>query len=197
MPFPAGPWIVAVILGFLALSPATAHAGMTPEEVKAFEGYKAAAQGDAKAQTYLGYCYRDGRGVAKDKVQQAFWYHKAAEQGYAEAQANLGVCYRDGVGVAKDDVQAVSWYRKAAEQGYAEAQYMLGACYYSGRGVAKDEVETFAYYSLAGITIGLARTSRAFLAEGMSPDARIRGQQRAIELGKEIEAKIAAKKAGK
>ena len=191
----ARPWLIAVLLGLLTLSPA--HAGMTPEEVKAFEGYKAAAQGDAKAQTHLGYCYRDGRGVAKDQVQQAFWYQKAAEQGYAEAQTNLGFCYRDGVGVAKDDVQAVSWYRKAAEQGYAEGQYMLGACYYSGRGVAKDEVETYAYYSLASITLELSRTSLAFLSEGMSPDARTRGQQRTKELQKEIEAKIAAKNVGK
>ena len=44
----ARPWIVAVILGLLTLSPA--HAGMTPEEVKAFEGYKVQAEkGDLEA----------------------------------------------------------------------------------------------------------------------------------------------------
>jgi hypothetical protein len=35
------------------------------------------------------------------------------------------------------------------------------------------------------------------MEKGMSPDARTRGQQRAKELQKEIDEKIAAKKAGK
>ncbi len=58
----ARPWLIAVILGLLALSPA--HAGMTPEEVKAFEGYKALAEkGDRDAQYNLGNSYLNGEGV--------------------------------------------------------------------------------------------------------------------------------------
>ena len=118
MKFAARPWIVALILGLLGLSPGTAHAGMTPEEVKAFEGYNALAEkGDRVAQNNLGVCYNNGFGVAKDYVQAVSWYRKAVEQGYATAQFNLGVCYAEGEGVAKDQAQAVSWYRKAAAQG--------------------------------------------------------------------------------
>ena len=77
----ARPWLIAVLLGLLALSPA--HAGMTPEEVKAFEGYKAQAEkGDRVAQHNLGYQYFKGSGVAKDFVQAVSWYRKAAEQGF-------------------------------------------------------------------------------------------------------------------
>ena len=50
---------------------------------------KAANQGHAEAQYYLGCCYRDGRGVAQDDDQAARWYFKAAEQGLADAHREL------------------------------------------------------------------------------------------------------------
>ena len=185
----ARPWLITVLLGLLALSPA--HAGMTPEEVKAFEGYKAQAEkGDRVAQTSLGYCYDNGEGVAKDQVKAVSWWRKAAEQGYAIAQANLGYCYAKGEGVAKDDVKAVSWYRKAAEQGVASAQTSLGYCYATGEGVAKDEIEAYAYWNLAGITDEGARKNLAHLEKEMSPDARLLGQQRTKQLQKEIEGRL-------
>ena len=97
--------------------------------------------------------------------------------------------------MAKDEVEAVKWWRKSADQGYAWAQYSLGGCYHNGAGVAKDEVEAYAYYNLAGITNEDARKSLAILEKEMSLDVRLRGQQRTKELHKEIDAKIAAKKA--
>ena len=120
----ARPWIVAVILGLLALS--LAHAGMAPEEMKAFEGYKV-----------------------------------------------------------------------LAEKGVREAQYNLGLCYDKGEGVAKDQVEAYAYFNLAAVTDEDARKNLEILKKKLSPEALLRGQQRAKELQKEIEANFAAKKAGK
>jgi TPR repeat protein len=154
---------------------------MSPEEVKAFEGYKAKAEkGDAVAQFKLG-----------------FWYRKAADQGYADAQFNLGACYYKGEGVAKDQVEAVKWYRMAADQGDAGAQFGLGVCYYNGEGVAKDQVEAYAFFNLAGITEEPARKLADYLEKRLSPEAVLRGQQRTKELQKEINAKIAANQAGK
>ena len=151
-------WLSAVLLAVLAFLPTAAFAGMTPEEVKAFEGYKAkAAQGDI------------------------------------QAQSNLGYCYDNGEGVAKDEVEAVKWYRKAADQGNTMAQFNLGYCYANGYGVAKDEIEAYAYWNLAGITDEDARKSLAILEKKLSPEVRLRGQQRTKELQKEIEAKIAGK----
>jgi len=185
----ARPWIVAVILGLLAMSPA--HAGMTPEEVKAFEGYKAKAEkGDPVAQNNLGNCYDNGKGVAKDEMQAVSWYRKAADQGDAFAQYNLGVCYANGEGVPKDEMQAVSWYRKAADQGDAFAQSNLGFAYHYGHGVIKNEIEAYAFYNLAGITNENARSKLAILEKGMSPDARLLGQRRTIQLQKEIEGRL-------
>ena len=121
------PRIVVVLLGLVAFLPASVDAGMTPEEVKEFEGYQAkVGKGDAIAQYNLGFCYSNGHGVAKDEVEAVKLYRKAAEQGHAAAQCNLGFCYSNGEGVAKDEVEAVKWYRKAAEQGHAPAQDNLG-----------------------------------------------------------------------
>ena len=149
-----------MLLALLAFLPWSASAGMTPEEVKAFEGYKA-----------------------------------KAEKGDAEAQYNLGLCYFYGTGVAKDEVEAVKWYRKAAEQGDAKGQCNLAACYARGTGVAKYPVEAYAYWNLAGITVEVARNNLAILEKEMSPDQIAAGKKRTKELQKEIDARIAAKKA--
>src|SRR5712692_1877137 len=44
---------------------------------------KAAEQGDADAQSNLGWAYANGRGVSPDYTQAAQWYRKAAELGNA------------------------------------------------------------------------------------------------------------------
>jgi TPR repeat protein len=113
-----GLWLIAAIIGLLSQMPTSAFAGMTPAEVKAFEGYKAKAErGDAVAQTTLGLYFNWGIGVAQDDVEAVKWYRKAADQGNAKAQSNLGGCYASGIGVAKDEAEAVKWLRKAAAQG--------------------------------------------------------------------------------
>ena len=67
---------------------------------------KAADQGDANAQTNLGYLYANGQGVAQDFAQAMTWYRKAADQGNAIAQNNIGDLYANGQGVAQDFAQA-------------------------------------------------------------------------------------------
>src|SRR5437870_3531600 len=118
-----------------------------------FEQYRAAAvRGHASAQAYLGYCYREGIGVARDDVEAVKWFRKAAEQGHEVAQYNLGMYYSDnedvpkhpdpvdaimtwglstlgipgGDGADKNSAEAVRWFRKAAEQGNPDAQNKLG-----------------------------------------------------------------------
>ena len=90
---------------------------------------KAAEQGDADAQYYLGLCYYRGEGIKQNYEDAVKWYRKAADQGNANAQYRLGYCYEHGEGVPLDYEEAVKWYRKAAEQGYGDAQYKLGFCY--------------------------------------------------------------------
>ena len=110
----ARPWLSSVLLAVLVFLTSSASAGMSPEEVNAFEGYKAKAEkGDPVAQFNLGVCYDNGEGVAKDQVEAVRWYRKAADQGYAIAQSNLGNCYAKGKGVAKDQVEAYAFFNLA------------------------------------------------------------------------------------
>jgi hypothetical protein len=144
----ARPWLIAVLLSLLALSPA--HAGMTPREMEMFKKAKEwAEKGEAQGQDSLAICYYWGQGVEKDFVQAAAWWRKAAEQGFAPAQTLLGHCYFGGEGVPKDQALAVTWYRKAAEQGNASAQMSLGECYGGGKGVEKDFVQAVKWYRKA------------------------------------------------
>ena len=109
----------------------------------------------------------------------------------------MGLCYSIGEGVAKDRIEAEKWYRKAAVQGNPEALSSIGDCYNSGLVIPKDSVEAYAYYNLAGATNETARLKRNLLEQILTEQQIVRAQQRTKELQKEIEAKIAAKKAGK
>ena len=170
---------------------------------------QAADKGDAIAQSRLGYCLINGEGVTKDLTQGVSWYRKAAEQGEPYAQANLGHCYFEGNGVAKDYVQGAFWLRKAAEQGHPYAQFSLGERYEKGDGVERDKIEAYAYYNVilsnelaSGTSFPQDARERLSslektMSKGLFGDDISAGQKRTKELQKEIDAKIAAKKAGK
>ena len=110
------------------------------EAVKWFR--KAAEQGLARAQCFLGLHYKEGIGVWKDEKEAFKWYTKAAEQGDAVAQCEIGWFFSVGTGgVEKDWQKAANWFQKAAEQEYSNAQYHLGMCYLNGNGMQKDREE--------------------------------------------------------
>lgn len=78
---------------------------------------KAANQGEAVAQSALGYMYVTGEGVLQDFKEAAGWYRKAAEQGDSSAQHNLAHMYATGGGVSKNLVIAYMLYNLAATRG--------------------------------------------------------------------------------
>ena len=96
-----------------------------------------------------------------------------------------------------EEVKAFEGYKTSAEKGDRVAQYNLGLCYATGDGVAKDEIEAYAYWNLAGTTHENARKNLTILEKRISADQIAAGQRRAKGMQKEIDAKIAAKKAGK
>ncbi len=56
--------------------------GYPKDEQKAIELYlQAATMGDSTAQRWMGWRYRQGRGVKKNEQQANFWFSKAAQQG--------------------------------------------------------------------------------------------------------------------
>ena len=77
----------------------------------------AAAQGNAYAQTNLGWMYSKGEGVAENDAEAVKWYRLAADQGDALAQSALGWMYAYGEGVPESKVDAYFWFNLAAAQG--------------------------------------------------------------------------------
>lgn len=108
-----------------------------------------AEKGEAWAQYFLGFSYRNGEGVPKNDAEAVKWYRLAAAQGHAKAQYNLGAMYDFGQGVAQNKTEAAKWYRLAAAQRNAEAQNSLGALYSNGHGVVQDYAEAVKWYKLA------------------------------------------------
>ena len=79
-----------------------------------------AEQGNAGAQSSLGFMYEKGQGVPQDYKTAVKWYTLAAKQGYAGAQFGLGHMYKEGRGVPRDYVRAHMWFNIAASSGESE-----------------------------------------------------------------------------
>ena len=75
---------------------------------------KAAKQGHASAQTWLGVMYDLGLGVNRDYKEAIKWYRKAASQGNTLGQLRLASFYSQGKGVAKNLKEAEKWYLRSA-----------------------------------------------------------------------------------
>jgi len=110
---------------------------------------KAAEQGNADAQYYLGSLNVEGKGVAQNYAEALKWYRKAADQGNASAQYELGVIYQSGLGGQTNYPEALKWYRKAADQGNSDAQHNLGTMYSSGRGVPQNSATAAGWFRKA------------------------------------------------
>lgn len=115
---------------------------------KSFNWYlRAAEQGRASAQFYIGYFYASGYGIKKN-VKLAFeWYTKAAKQNNPSALNNLAVCYEYGKGTEIDLENAAYYYEKSAKLGNVTAQKNLAICYQKGTGVESDPSKVF-YWTL-------------------------------------------------
>ncbi len=109
-------------------------------EVKAAELYlKAAKQDEAGAQIALSRLYREGRGVAKDPVEECKWLQAAVKhERYDYPRYMLGRNYEDGHGVKQDLEKAVYWYKEAAKYHNGNACVALAWCYTYGKGVEAD-----------------------------------------------------------
>lgn len=194
------PSFVLGFAGMLALSLASLHAGLSPEEIRIFENSRSKAElGDVLAQSTLGECYMNGDGVAQDFNKAFFWFQKAATGGDANAQSELGNCYAKGFGVEKNGKLSAAWRMKAALQGNPYAQYNFAISLMYGEGVAKDEVDAYAFLNLACVSerTSVSRRAKSALIDLEKKLSRIEiaeGQKRTKDLQKEIEANLAAKR---
>jgi TPR repeat protein/serine/threonine protein kinase len=151
--------------------------GVAKDYVEAVKWYrKAADQGDAGAQCYLGICYHNGEGVVEDKAEAARWFKTAADAGDPGGMWRLGVCCLFGTGVTKDERVAAVWFRKASDTGDSEGMWRLGELYRLGTGITKDEQEAAAWYRKAadaGSAEGMSKLGYCFQSgTGLTKDER-------------------------
>ena len=123
-------------------------AGLSRDEAGAVEWFrKAADQGDANAQTSLGYCYITGTGIVQDEARAVGWFVKAARQTNAIAEYDLAWCHERGVVFPQDHQEAFFLFEGAARLGDAAAQYAVGCDWMTGIGApAKSEIEGAKWY---------------------------------------------------
>ena len=115
---------------------------------KSFNWYlKAAEQGKASAQFYVGYFYASGYGIKKDEELAFEWYTKAAEQKNAAALNNLAICFEYGKGTDVNLTKAIYYYEESAKSGNITAQKNLAICYKNGTGVELNPSKVF-YWTL-------------------------------------------------
>ncbi len=130
-----------------------------------------AKNGDAAAQSKLGYMYYLGLGVPEDNREAAKWFGRAADQCDLEAQINLATLYLLGAGVEQDLTQAARLLHPPAERGISGAQFMLGMVYLYGKGVARDPVKAYMWLELAAMRGSRsAAQARTELAAGLTPE---------------------------
>ena len=111
--------------------------GIPPEEAAKWFG-KAADQGHAGAQCFLGMFCHGGYGGGDHDKEAVKWFRRAARQKHVPAQRFLGALYLTGTGVKKNPREAMKWFRKAALGGDTESDYQLAVGYTKGWGVKKN-----------------------------------------------------------
>jgi TPR repeat protein len=120
--------------------------GVTKDQVAAREWYlKAAVQGYATAQSFLGYQYERGRLYAE----AIEWYRKATELGDQEAPYNLGEMYEEGRGVKQDYEEALKWFYKSADHGFPEAFVKISQWHESGKHLKQNYVQAYVWLAVS------------------------------------------------
>jgi len=109
-----------------------------------------AEQGNADAQTSLGYMYQNAQGCEVNEAKTLELYTKAAEQKQPFALFNLAILYENGMGgVAHDMFKAYDLHMAAAEREVPPAQYEVGLMLERGLGCVQSYSEAAFWYEEA------------------------------------------------
>lgn len=173
--------------------------GVKKDLAQAIRWYrKSAEQGDVDGQSALANLYFEGPMEVRDLAQGVHWLRKAAEQGGSGSQRLLGLAYEQGLGVEKDPIESAKWFEKSAKQGDVIAQRMLGLHHLLAAEGPGRLTRAYAYLFLAALNDdAFSKTLCQTLESRMSPEALAEARRRTLELRKEIDANLAARKGAK
>lgn len=123
------------------------EAGDYKEALKAFG--RSAKEGNHDAQYQIGLMFLEGKGVAENPEDAAYWFRKAAQNGHVASQFEIGYCFANGIGVQHDARIAAEWFWRAAENGDPDAAFYLARMYRDGVGMPADTEKARKYYKMA------------------------------------------------
>lgn len=130
--------------------------GVAPDVAKAYYWFcRAAEQGSAQAEVFVGMLLYDGQGVQRDQAAALQHWRKAADAGVAEAQFRLGRVLAQSPDTAEEGLALLEQAARPNERGgVPQAATALGNIYFQGRsGVAKDVERAVEWYA-RGATAG-------------------------------------------
>ena len=173
--------------------------GVKKDLAQAIRWYrKSAEQGDIDGQGALANLYFEGPAEVRDLAQGVHWLRKAAEQGGSGSQRLLGLAYEQGLGVEKDPIESAKWFEKSAKQGDVISQRMLGLNQLLAEEGPAKLTRAYAFLFLAALNNdAFSKTLCHTLESRMSPEALAEARRRTLELRKEIDANLTARKASK
>lgn len=141
-----------------ALYRAASDAFRNGRHEEAFERYLTLAeQGATACQTFVGWMYMTGTGVAEDLEKAEHWLKSAIQGGDYVAAFDLGVLYSK-----KSEYEtAFQWFEQAADSGYLPAIYRLAVRLEDGKGVPRDKSAAYALFKQAA-SQGHLRSQRTY-----------------------------------
>ena len=118
---------------------------------EAFVAYeKLAHEGNADAQTSLGYMYQTGQAVPKNEAKAIEWYEKAMAQEQPYALFNMGLMYANSSELIAQDIEkAHELFLRAAVAGVDLAQYEVALMFEQGAGCTQNYSEAAFWYEEA------------------------------------------------
>ncbi len=118
---------------------------------EAFVAYERLAhEGNADAQTSLGYMYQTGQAVPKNEAKAIEWYEKAIEQEQPYALFNMALMYANSSELIEQDIEkAHELFLRAAVAGVDLAQYEVALMFEQGAGCTQNYSEAAFWYEEA------------------------------------------------
>ncbi|MGB0371489.1 MAG: tetratricopeptide repeat protein [Opitutales bacterium] len=178
----------------LAINYLNGERGLDPNAETAYYWFnKSAELGNPWAMSNLARLYRDGTGVDQNSDRAKQWFMRAAEAGHHPAMSNLGELFAVGEGGPRDLKEASVWYSRSVLGPFDPFIANNAAWFFStveDEELLKPELAInlmLRVISMRERYYELDTLAAAYAAKG-DYDNAIYTQQRALELGYEVEA---------
>jgi TPR repeat protein len=92
---------------------------------------RAADQGDAIGEFFVGYCYQHGLTVPEEPATAFEWFMKSATQRNTDAMLEVAICSAFGLGTQQNAWEYARWIKEAVDAGNTSAMVAMGVGLYS------------------------------------------------------------------